>query len=218
MSNSTTGPCTGTFNTHTHSENISLSVDSIYVQNFVEQTLFGGYPMEYAAVLYALIGPHSNWDQKPFKKKPSFYSNLPLLAQQFIERGYQDEKEILELLTQPTEIVEETEYPYLDVAIFHTNVIYDSRILLKSFRSAKSRRHFSIPFIRCAVDGFAPNFHHPLFAADATNGILLFDEVTSALTAKANFLRELSNWLSICKNLYQDQNSEWPETVRKASR
>lgn len=215
MYNTTNGLGIGIYETFSHSQNISLSVDEIYIQNFVEQTLFGGYPMEYAAVLYALIGPYSNWDQKPFRKKPSFYTNLSELAQHYIERGYEEERGILALMMEPTDVIEETDFPYLDVVISHRNVVYDSRILLKSFRSYKSRAHFSIPFIRTGAEEFMPNFDHPIFGADASNGVLLFEEVSSALLAKTEFLTELRRWLSVCPQLFRDYDSEWLDTVRR---
>jgi hypothetical protein len=56
------------------------------VQSLVEQHLFSGFPVEFAASLYALIGRSSQWDHKRFKNQPNLYANVSILAGQYIDR------------------------------------------------------------------------------------------------------------------------------------
>lgn len=168
--------------------------ETIILNSFLEMTL-SPLGFIHPCVLYANMGPYSQWDGKPFKERFRWWRDLSELSAYFLTKCDEEQQKIISsienLISKDLSGAGTLHGKLVDQ---YKSLIDDPRTLMSTFRTCTAFKSF-VPMIKqSGGDGYLFKMDHAGIHEDVYFGMPIVIELANRMNIDVPFLKEIYEW------------------------
>ncbi|WP_104668218.1 NAD/NADP octopine/nopaline dehydrogenase family protein [Ensifer adhaerens] len=163
------------------------------LSHFLEMTL-SPLGFIHPSVLYARMGPYSQWDGKPFTEQVRWWADLTELAAYFLERCDAEQQRLIHAIEGALGLeLKGAGTLHGKVVDQYRSLIADPRTMLSTFRTCSAFQS-RIPMIEAQGGGYLFKMDHPGVREDLYYGMAFLLELGRRLGVEMPYMTEIYAW------------------------
>lgn len=165
------------------------------MSSYLSITLTPGNPIMHPTILYALIGPWSQWDGKPFKNRIQWWTEASELGSYFLSVCDAEMTMLRNEFTRRGKNLSGVYDIHKEIVDAYGDQIADPRTLMSTLKTNKAYDGAYIPMVRAKDDsGWLVDVTSRAFCEDVPFGLSLLVGLGVSLGVKTPMMAEIEAW------------------------
>ena len=165
------------------------------MSSYLSITLTPGNPIMHPAILYGLMGPYSQWDEKPFPNRIKWWAEASELGSYFLSMCDAELIMLRNEYARRGKVLTGVHEIQKEIVDAYGNQISDPRTLMSTLRTNKAYDGAYIPMVRSANnDGWFVDVTSRAFCEDVPFGLSLLVGLGASLGVQTPMMSEIEKW------------------------
>ena len=187
--------------TNAEKEEVVLAIKKLFpadvslLQTYLSITLTPGNPIMHPPMLYGLIGPYSEWDGKPFERRPTWWADATQLGTYFIQRCDEEMANIRAACTSQGFDVSDVDRIHPEIVDAYGDQISNPTTLLTTLQTNQAYTDALIPMVKSSDGtGWIPDIHSRVFCEDVPHGLGILIGLGKQFGVETPYMSEIEAW------------------------